>query len=185
MSEYKSKKFPYKQLGEQLKSMRVKRQQSITEVSGAVEIDDMVLSEIEQGAKRPAEDILMLLISYFSLKDEDAVKLWELAGYTKIDAGSQARTKPDEPVHQILVVPIDARIAYTDMANITTNNYGVTLNFLQSEGINGQPISVARVGMSKEHALRLLKTLERSLIPEAPKMLPAPEVKDNPDTTKQ
>jgi transcriptional regulator with XRE-family HTH domain len=181
MSEQRSKKFPFKLLGARLKGMREKHQETITEVSGAVEIDDAQLAEIEQGTKRPSEDILMLLISHFSLKDEEAVKLWELAGYTKPGNTRDHRTKPEETIQPVLVMPMDARIVYTDMANITTNKYGVTINFMQSDGPGSQPLAVSRVGMSREHALKLLKTLHKALHPDTPKMLPAPESKEETD----
>ena len=172
---------PFKQLGARLKSMRVKRQQSVAEVSGAVEIDDKLLADIEQGAKRPSEDILMLLISHFSLKEEEAVKLWELAGYTKPDSHNH-RVKHEETIPQVLVMPMDVRVVYTDIANITTNKYGVTISFMQSEGPNGQPLAVSRVGMSREHAHKFLKTMHKALHPDSPKMLPAPESKAKPST---
>lgn len=51
------------------------------EVSGAVEIDEKRLKRIEAGIERPAEDILLLLISHFGVADREAVQLWELADY--------------------------------------------------------------------------------------------------------
>lgn len=190
MSE-SSKKTPYKSLGSQLKSMRVKRQETVAEVSGAVEIDDAFLKDIELGVKRPSEDILMLLISHFSVKDQDAVKLWELAGYTQPvshgDHGHDGHThkRPDDVVQPVLVVSMDARVVYTDMASITTNKYGVILNFMQSEGSGGQPMTVSRVGMSETHARKLLKTLEKALNPDSQKLLPAPESKEETDKKQQ
>jgi len=173
MSERQKKEQPYKRLGSWLKTMRQKNQQSLAEVSGAVEIDTDLLSEIERGVKRPGEDILMLLISYFSVKEDEAVKVWEMAGYNKSD---EEQAAGQEPVQPVLVMPMDARIVYTDMAHVTTNKYGLTINFMQSDGIGGQPLAVSRVGMSREHALRLLDVLEKSLRPSQQKLLPAPEM---------
>ena len=72
---------PHKTLGKYLKSMRQKLQESLGETSGAVEIDVEQLDRFERGAEVPSEDILMLLISHFNLQDDEAVELWELAGY--------------------------------------------------------------------------------------------------------
>ena len=153
--------------------MREKRQESLAEVSGAVEIETELLAEIETGTKRPGEDILMLLIIYFSVKEDDAVKIWEMAGYdSPIDGPA---TKHEETVQPVLVMPMDARIVYTDMAHVIQNKYGVMINFLQSDGIAGKPLAVSRVGMSREHAEKLLKVLEKALKPQAQKLLPAPE----------
>lgn len=173
MSERQKKEHPYKRLGSWLKTMRQKNQQSLAEVSGAVEIDVDMLSDIERGAKRPGEDILMLLISYFSVKEDDAVKIWEMAGYNKSDEETASINEVAQPV---LVMPMDARIVYTDMAHIATNKYGLTINFMQSDGIGSQPLAVSRVGMSREHALKLLGVLEKSLRSSQQKLLPAPEM---------
>lgn len=157
--------------------MRQRKQQSLTEVSGAVEIDAESLSDIEQGKRRPDEEILMLLISYFSVKDSDAVKVWEMAGYERPDENTSSR---DTSQHTIMVMPMDARIVYTDIAHISTTDYGVTINFSQTDGLgNSQPLTVSRVGMSHDHALKLLKTLEKSLRPKEQKLLPAPDKSDD------
>lgn len=152
--------------------MREKRQATLAEVSGAVEIDTEALVDIEKGAQRPGEDILMLLISYFSVKEDDAVKIWELAGY---DNHADMPASKEEALQPVLVMPMDARIVYTDMAHVANNQYGLTINFLQSDGIGDKPLAVSRVGMSREHALKLVKVLERALKPEAQKLLPAPK----------
>ncbi|HET7827573.1 MAG TPA: helix-turn-helix transcriptional regulator, partial [Candidatus Saccharimonadales bacterium] len=79
----------YKPLGKRLKELRTRANESLAEVSGAVEIDVMELASFELGKDRPAEDVLLLLISHFGTKDDEAVKLWEMAGYglEKIPAG--------------------------------------------------------------------------------------------------
>jgi transcriptional regulator with XRE-family HTH domain len=182
----KKQDFPYKQLGSLIKGMRQKKQESLDEVSGAIEIDVDMLSDIECGARRPGEDILMLLISYFAVKEEDAVEIWEMAGYSKQDdapAGPHHHHHHQDTVQSVLVMAMDVRIVYTDMAHISNNKYGLTINFMQSDGIGSQPLAVSRVGMSREHAENLLHLLEASLRPPAPKLLPAPKTKteDTPD----
>lgn len=153
--------------------MRVKKQETLAEVSGAVEIDSDFLSEIERGLKRPGEDILLLLISYFGVNEDEAVKVWEMAGYSKPEVRASANS--DEMAQPVLVMPMDARIVYTDLAHVTTNKYGVTINFMQSDGIGDKPLAVARVGMSRAHAQKLLKVLEKSLRPKEQKLLPEPD----------
>lgn len=181
MSEKQKRDYPYKTLGRWLKQLRQKNQQSIAEVSGAVEIDNDMLDSIEQGAARPSEDILMLLISYFSVKEEEAVKIWEMAGYEKPDTNSSGSRQSNEEILQpVIVMPMDARIVYTDMVNVQMNKYGLTINFLQADGIGGKPLAVSRVGMSKEHAEMLLKTLENALRPPQPKLLPEPDTSIEP-----
>jgi transcriptional regulator with XRE-family HTH domain len=161
---------PYYQLGKRLKEAREKLKQTLAEVSGSVEIDLDTLSHIENGQQRPNEDTLMLLINHLNLSDQQASDLWEMAGYSHINADMEGL----KPLAAIL--PLDNRVIYTDMMNVMVNNYGVVLSFMQNTG-GGQPQTVAKVGMSKEHArsvLEVLKTtLEKSETASQPKSLPA------------
>lgn len=169
---------PYIYLGRLLLKIRERMQESVAEVSGAVEIDNDMLKSYEAGSVRPSEDILELLISHFSVKDEEAAKLWKLAGYEDIteEADSDDLATAPQPV---IILPMDARVMYTDSMNVVVNNDGVVINFLQNGGQNGQPVPAARVGMSIEHAKKVVKTLEETIAQAAKtkeqKNLPAPK----------
>jgi hypothetical protein len=191
MSEQSKRKAPYKHLGEQLKQMRSKLQESMAEVSGAVEIDIDMLSSYEQGVERPTEEILLLLISHFAVKEEEASKLWDLAGYGRmghvnapLDPGGIPLQSPPN-THNVMVMPTDARIVYTDMVHVSANNYGVVMNFMQGTGINNQPLAVARVGMSKEHAKSIIELLQKTLEASEPKRLPPPEAQIEPNENEE
>src|SRR3954466_15482690 len=75
-------KSPFRPLGRQLKELRTRANESLAEASGAVEIDVRELAGYELGKDRPSEDVLLLLISHFGAKDDEAVRLWEMAGYS-------------------------------------------------------------------------------------------------------
>lgn len=177
-----NQEFPYKILGARLRRMRETLSESAAEVAGSVEIELSALAEIEQGKQRPSEDILLLLISHFSVKEDEATKLWQLAGYEKLDGLDDSGTVKNA----VVVMPADARIAYTDMAHVVANQHGVVVNFLQTNGPASQPLMVSRLGMSREHAKSLLELLQRTLagvdqpqqraLPEAN---PVPESSDN------
>lgn len=182
MSDKRVPKYPYQSLGGQLKTMREKHKESLAEVSGAVEVDLEVMRQIEQGASRPSEDILLLLISHFDVKEDEAVKLWELAGYSRSnkERKNQPMTNDDKNQQLLMVMQMDTRVIYTDTVQVSVNNYGVVMNFMQNAGNNGaQPSAVARVGMSKDHARSVIDLLERSLAQaeaaNQPKSLPAPK----------
>lgn len=174
MSE-SNKDQPFKTLGGKLKQLREKRQESLAEVSGAVEIDPDVLQSYEQGDDRPAEDILLLLISHFSTKDEVASKLWELAGYDREELPmQQAGNSMNETISNMPVtLAHGAPIVYTDMVHVMVNNYGVVMNFMQTAGSNQQPMAISRIGMSREHAQSVLEILQKTLNLSDPKTLPS------------
>ncbi len=177
MNENKRVDQPYSNLGKKLKAVRVERKRSVSEVSGAVEIETNTLEQIERGEQRPAEEILALLISYFELKDEDATKLWNMAGYD--DKNSSTTFELNQPI--AMMMPMDLRVVYTDMVHVMINNFGVVMNFMQNAGHNNQPLAVARIGMSKEHAKSVIDILQRSIdqSEQEPKALPESTTKNN------
>ncbi len=149
---------PYQKLGRHLKALRTRSGESLAEASGAVEIDVMELASFELGDRRPAEDVLLLLISHFGAADNEAVQLWEVAGY-----GS---TKIPEPASANQPLAQEAKgnpVLFTDVVDILVNNYGVMMNFMQNGGPGSAPTSVARVGMSREHAKSILQILRNTL----------------------
>ena len=169
------RELPYKTLGNQLRNLRNKQQKTLLEVSGAVEIDPRELEEIENGHRKPNEDLLMLLINYFNLNDYEADRLWSLANYDS----------PDNPMEELMtkqiamIMPIDNRVIYTDLVQASINQQGLVLNFMQQNGPEGQPMVASRVGMSHEHAQALLQLLEKTLKDAEPKALPAPKSKSD------
>lgn len=183
-------KKPYRSFGEVLKRLRAKALKTPAEVSGAVEIDEDRLSLYESGEQRPTEDILLLLIQHFALKEEQADELWKLAGYSGQPDEEKFFMNDDQGNPQQITVGItaqDARIVYTDMIQVMVNNFGVIVNFMQGAGPSNQPLAVSRVGMSKEHAKSVIQVLQRTLdeaeVPtqqkQNPKLLNSPDNKDS------
>lgn len=182
MSNEHSPKQPFSALGGRLKRSRETRRESLIEASGAVEIETDTLERIEHGEQRPSEEILLLLISHFEIEDEEATDLWELAGYNSDDmdiVGATIYETGDQAKQTAFVMPMDIRVVYTDMVNVIVNNYGVVMNFIQNSGPNNQPLAVARVGMSREHAESVIQILQQTLAQadqvQAPKSLSAPK----------
>lgn len=163
MSKEDGAKNPYSELGRKLRLYRERRKRSITEASGAVEIEPLSLESIEKGEQRPEEEILSLLISYFEIEEEYASRLYRLAGYTESTADSQEQHVFESVQPIAMLMPVDLRIVYTDSAHVMVNNYGVVMNFMQTNGTSNQPLAVSRIGMSKEHAQSLIKMLQQSL----------------------
>lgn len=159
---------PYKTIGWHLKFAREQLKESLAEVSGAVEIEETTLVQIENGERRPSEEILLLLISHLNLEDAEATSLWELAGYDREETDFAQSSQTSSPV------------VYTDAVDATVNDYGVVLEFMQGSGPGNRLSPVARVGMSKEHAKHLLNVLHNTLnqsnqTKTAKKLLPSPK----------
>ncbi|MBI2591916.1 helix-turn-helix transcriptional regulator [Candidatus Saccharibacteria bacterium] len=153
---------PYKPLGQKLKELRSRTNESLAEASGAVEIDVRQLASFELGQSRPTEDVLLLLLSHFSVKDDEAVRVWEIAGYNlaKIPA---AYVSNDAGKGDQLTASTNDHVLFTDIVDVIVNNYGVVMNFMQNTGSARQPTIVAKVGMSREHAKSVLQILQMTL----------------------
>jgi transcriptional regulator with XRE-family HTH domain len=157
---------PFITLGSHLKYVREQSKQSLSEVSGAVEIDEKQLERIEAGVERPAEDILLLLISHFGVQDREAVQLWELAEYDsdipeEIRLDSHPAQLGGKPM--IMLLAVDVRTMYSDGLEVTVNPAGVTLHFTQAVS-QSQLAPVARVGMSHQQAEQVIRTMQQALL---------------------
>lgn len=169
---------PYKVFGEKLRILRERAKESLFEVSGAVEIDNKTLEKIEAGIQLPDEDVLMLLISHFDVKEQDAVSLWELAGYTK-ESDKEHTLNEEQLLKQVMmVIPFDNKVAFSDNAHVSANANGVVVDFALSAG-NVQPQTVSRVGMGVEQARALIDQLNEKLDdlnrPKVIRALPMPQ----------
>lgn len=186
-------KTPYQTLGMYLQKMRQKLQESTAEVSGAVEIDVDALERIEKGIELPSEDILMLLISHFGLREDEAVNLWELAGYNQADRSWDQQSTQRDDQHftkqPVVVLAMDARVVYTNGIEVISDNSGVVMSFTQLTDQAQGNVPVARVGMSYEQAEQVLVTLQHALLHgrymSGPKALPSPSVTKKEPKTKR
>jgi predicted transcriptional regulator len=182
---------PYVSLGNQLKKVRQQAHRSLAEVSGAVEIDENQLKLIEAGLKRPDEDVMLLLISYFNMADQEAIHLWELAKYdsnlndhvelTEVDSTEQVIQQLGSKPMVMLLTALDVRTMYSDGVEVSWNDAGITLNFTQTTNKN-QSVSVSKVGMSHKQAESVIKVLQRAILSakysSSNKLLP-PTTQDN------
>lgn len=153
-------------LGKHLKYVREQAKKSLAEVSGAVEIEEDYLERIEAGIERPDEEILMLLINHFGLKDREAVQLWESAQYDS-DIPDEIRLETDAnhlgTKSMVMLLALDTRTVYSDGAEVIVNPAGVTINFTQVAPGNQQN-TVARVGMSHQQAEAVIKSVQTAML---------------------
>jgi transcriptional regulator with XRE-family HTH domain len=154
----------YQEFGEKLKTIRQKAKETIDEVSAAVEMEALAIKDLEQGKAKPSEDLILMLISHFDLSEREAVSLWQLAGYSPAKTNI-AGLSPDGKgiVQMAFISAADAKVIYTDMVNVSSNRFGVVINFLQGLGGSSQPLAVSRIGMSHAHAKSLIEALQKTV----------------------
>lgn len=157
---------PYQYLGERLKKLREGKNESVADVSGAVEITPADLEQFEAGRDRPSEDILLLLFSHFDIETLHAAELWKLAGYRGhpdgIEEPETPHSFPQDSQHAMMIM-VDPRIMYSDGVEVVAGNRGVVINFSQVNGPDGKPLTISRVGMSRVQAEQLMGILHQVL----------------------
>ena len=152
---------PFISLGQRLKAIRQGLKQTLAEVSGAVEIDVEELTRMENGLERPNEDILMLLLNHFGVQDNEAIGLWQLAGYENLQPNPSS---DDQQRPLIVMMALDARIIYSDNVMIDVNDKGMVINFTQAAFGGSGEIPISRVGLSYQQAGELIAKLRLSML---------------------
>lgn len=157
---------PYKALGERIRFLREQWQQSLRELSAVLEVDLDTLKLIEDGKLLPETDVLDMMINHFLLTEDQADDLRELADLNDNSQPSMAMPAGFEDMlakQIVMFMPIDNKVIYTDAMKANVNDHGVMLQFMQHIPGNPQPAIVSRVGMSREHAEKVIKVLSRTL----------------------
>lgn len=155
---------PFIPLGDRLKNLREAKNESIDDVSGAVEIEPAELAQIESGKNRPSEDILLLLCNHFDLEGNDMNDMWNLAGYERPRPINDNPFNSESPNQQTMMVMLDPRVMYSDSVEAIAGDRGVTLHFSQMHaGLDGKPLLISRIGMSRVQAEQLLGILHQVL----------------------
>jgi transcriptional regulator with XRE-family HTH domain len=175
---------PHRILGRYLKTMRQRLQESLGETSGAVEIAVEQLDRFERGSERPSEDILMLLISHFGLADDEALKVWEMAGYDRRNQPFSDADFDGPGMRQaipVMLLAMDSRVLYTNGIETMADESGLVVNFMQTDKQGQPPHTVSRIGMSYAQAEQLMQNLQRAILHRqylsGPKQLPPPSEK--------
>ncbi len=156
-------------------------QETLSDVSGAVEVDEAYMRSVEAGESRPSEDILMLLLSHFDTDEGEALGLWELAGYhrSKLDesADFSDEKNPISNKSTLVMMAVDPRIIYSDNVQVNASKSGVVITFGQSSG-QSSLLTTARIGMSREQA-----AIVAHAIADALSASEQPRLADNNKTT--
>ena len=168
-----------KTLGQKIRSKRLDLKQSISEVSGSIEIEEKELLKIETGLKKPSQEVLELLIEHFKITDVEANNLFELAGYTSENVFPSNLMDFLQSLGSksiIMLSPIEQKIVLSDSLDVFVDKDNIVFNFKQSLG-NAQPTSVSRVAMNINQAHQVLDLLSKALIKQnylkSPKSLPS------------
>ena len=157
---------PYRAFGAKIKHFREQWKQSVSEVSGTLEIDELILKDIESGKLLPSENQMDMIINHFLLTNEQAEELRALTHIHSDPLGESLVGGVEDMLMKQLVMymPLEQKVVYTDGMNVTVNRHGVVLQFTQNNGgTKIKPNTVCQVGMSREHAEKVVDVLKKTL----------------------
>lgn len=162
-------------LGIRIRQLRKSRGESLVDVARAIETDRAYLNKIELGTIRPSERLLDRIIVYFSVEHNSATILKQLAGHIPLKVAVVDTSKENQPMAdirspmpaptpqvmpQVTVNPAQTPVMYTDSVFVSSSEYGLVLDVAQTFAGGMQQAVVARIGMSFEHARKLIATIQ-------------------------
>ena len=168
------KGFHNSKFGAEIRQIRKDAGETIADTASAIGVDRSHLTKIELGQDRPSEQLFMSLIAHFSVTRVTAQRLWSLAGFTgelvtaEHHGGKETLMDEDSMLPakqgQAASVNIDPSkpTLYTDSIFINSNDFGLVVDFARRVGPE-QHFVVSSVGMSFEHAKKLLEVLNDHL----------------------
>jgi transcriptional regulator with XRE-family HTH domain len=157
-------------LGQELRKLRKARKQSLIDASTAIGVERSYLNNIELGKIRPSRPLLDKILVHFSVEGNNAVELKELAGYNLVNISLVNDRKEEEsmaekqltvpqPGTQVNINPLQTPVLYTDSIFVNSTDNGLVLDVAQTVG-GQQHNVVSRIGMSFDHAKKLLVALQ-------------------------
>ncbi len=165
-----------KALGAELRKIRQESGETLVNVASSVGIDRSHLTKVELGQDKPSETLLNSLIAHFSLERVKASRLWGLAGFSSrliiIEKKGRKELSMNEkivskkqPVANVNVSidPSARPVLYSESVFIQSSDFGLTMDFAQQIGSSDQQFVVARIGMSFDHAKKMLEVLSDHL----------------------
>lgn len=157
-------------LGLEIRRLREKAGLSLVEAAKAIGITRSHLNKIELDQSRPSQKKLKLILDYFGVDPSGSEILKQLASRrankvttketqmnNKVDANSQKATT------SVAIDPNAKPVLYSESVFIQSSDFGLTMDFAQRVGLSDQQFVVARIGMSFEHANKMIEVINDQL----------------------
>ena len=161
--------------GKFLKEKRENLGISVRKLAELTGINYTLLSRFENNERRATNKDLESLKIALGLSEDEFLQLSKLGNYVKDDktmVGNSGLKKTGVRIEggektmdnkkQALEINMPSNISalYSDSTFLSVNPYGVIFDFAQTVGATNKQNVVARIGMSKEHAVILIEKLQ-------------------------
>ncbi len=152
--------------------LRKSNGESLVQLSEAINIDRSYLNKVELGKIKPSTKLLERILVHFSVEGSKAEVLRQVAGHVPLNIVSDLSGKEgintmlEQPttqtMTQVSLNPMQTPVLYTDSTFVSASEFGLVLDVAQN--MNGQQQNiVARIGMSFDHAKKLIDVLQDTL----------------------
>lgn len=160
-------------IGMSLRKLRKQRKESLEQTAKAVGVERSYLNKVELDKIHPSVKLLDKLIGHFSVEGNNATDLRQRAGHIPFpiisgQSGKEGNYMADQSIvapsasAQVNVNPLATPVLFTDSTFVSSSNYGLVLDIAQTVG-GQQHNVVARVGMSFDHAKKLIEIIQDHL----------------------
>jgi len=161
--------------GLELREIRKSAGESLAITAAHLGIDRSHLNKVELGIYKPSSELLDKIIAHFSVEGKKARQLRDFIERGQVEhvvVGSeqgkgevmQQNLAPQEQGVQVTVDPTKVQILYSDSTFVSSSDYGLVLDVAQTApGNPKQQFVVARIGMSFDHAKKLLEVINDHL----------------------
>lgn len=150
-----------------LRAIRISRGLNPKEAATLLGISSQYLSRVENGRQKPSKNTLEVIIQKYQLPLEDAERLRDQYGYST--AGSshvRIQAVSDNPgvlMPKINLDPVAIPVSYSDALLITSDDFGIVINAGQKNPLTNDIQIVSRIGVSLNHAIKVLEALELNI----------------------
>jgi transcriptional regulator with XRE-family HTH domain len=158
-------------IGNIIRGFRQQRHQTLVDLAKALNIDRAYLNKIELGQVKPSAKLLDKILVHFSVEDNLATKIKQAAGHVPLVVseagkekamGDQAQVAVPQQEAMLNINPMQTPVLFTDSTFVSSSDYGLVLDVAQMVG-GQQHNVVARIGMSFEHAKKLIEVMQDNI----------------------
>ncbi len=166
-------------IGDSLRKIRKESGQTLAEAAESLQIDRTHLNKIELGTYKPTMELLEEILAHFSVEGRIAsqlrIMLRDMKGPQverlvtdgnkegKVEFMSKDAQLDKLSAPQIVLDPAKTPVLYTDSTFVSSSDFGLVLDVAQTISGSPQQNIVARIGMSFDHAKKLIEVVNDHL----------------------
>jgi transcriptional regulator with XRE-family HTH domain len=149
-----------------LKALRVLKGIKVNELAQKLGVDQSYVSKIESAQVNISMDLILRIMNVLDLNTEERASISKelslKSDVTNLHTDREAVNQPMIQDNKIdVILPDNINILYSNSMWVSSDEFGIVLDFGQKTQDPTKHIIVTRVGISKEHAKKILEALKK------------------------